>query len=239
MDLIAGLLVAIPIAYCAARVGRLTAAGAAAGVIVAGIVYAGFLLAGYAVLAMALVSTIAASRIRERSPSLASPERRGAGNILANCSVGTMAALLEVARRGELGFSSELVDLHPDVLSLWFVTAIAAGASDTVASEIGQAFAPAPRSVLSWQIVPPGTPGAVSLAGLLAGITAAAIIAMPAAGLWLIPWRDLALVIVACTAGAMLESLVAANYESRGMIGSHALNVINTAAAGVVAVLLK
>jgi uncharacterized protein (TIGR00297 family) len=158
---------------------------------------------------------------------------------MANCGVGTIAALLEVVRRGELGIASGLVDLHPDVLSLWFVTAIAAGASDTVASEIGQAFADAPRSALTWRKVTPGTAGAVSVIGLIAGMGAAAAIAAPAALFWLILWRDVAIVVAACTAGAMLESVLAASYEARGDGGNHTLNVINTAAASAVAILLK
>ena len=240
MDFLAGLAVAIPIAYVAARVGRITPSGATVGVAVAAVAYAAFGLAGFAVLGMALGSTILASRIRGRSRSLTPLEIRGAGNVFANCAVGTAATLLEVARRGELGVGFALLDgLHPEVLSLWFVTAIAAGASDTVASEIGQSFGGAPRAILSRQIVAPGTPGAVTRIGLVAGAAAAAVIAAPAAALWLILWRDVAIVVLGCAAGALLESVLAASYEARGVIGNNALNLLNTAAASMVALALK
>ena len=65
--------------------------------------------------------------------------------------------------------------------ALVMVTAIAAGASDTVASEIGKAWGGQPRSFPTFRAAPPGTPGAVSVVGTIAGIAAAALIAALAA----------------------------------------------------------
>ena len=54
--------------------------------------------------------------------------RRGAGNAIANTGLATVAALLAVST------------LHRDLALLAFVTALAAGGSDTIASEIGKAW---------------------------------------------------------------------------------------------------
>ena len=182
LDVLGGVIVSLPVALIAWRVHAVTAGGAAAGFICAVLVYLGSFLAGLAVLGVALILTIAASRVgRARKAALRIAEerqgQRGAGNIVANCGVGAVAGLLAALSSewsGEAG-------------ALMLVTAIAAGASDTVSSEIGKAYGGQPRAVPSLRAVPPGTPGAVSIVGTLAGMAAAALIAWPAVILWLLP----------------------------------------------------
>jgi uncharacterized protein (TIGR00297 family) len=225
-----GAIVSLPLAFIVWRRGRITANGAMVGVLLAGVVYAGMYLAGLAVLLAALALTLGSTWIgRERKTRLGIAEdhggRRGAANVIANCVVGAAAAASE----------AWTYVLSSDLNAAIFVAGIAAGASDTVASEVGKAWGGRPRSFPAWRAVPAGTPGAISLAGTVAGIVAAALIALPAAGLWLIPPGYLAPIVAACTCGAFIESALATRFEARGIIGNHALNLINTAAAALLA----
>jgi len=109
------------------------------------------------------------------------------------------------------------------------VTGLAAGASDTVASDVGKAFGGQPRAFPSFHAVAPGTPGAVTIVGTLAGLVAAAVIAWPAVILWLLPADRIPVVVGACTAGAFIESTLASRLETKGVLGNNALNLLNTA----------
>ena len=59
---------------------------------------------------------------------------------------------------------------------LAMAAALSEAAADTVSSELGQAFSEKARLITTWSLVPPGTDGAVSLAGTLAGVIAAGIV---------------------------------------------------------------
>ena len=229
MDLATGLMISIPIALLALKVGNLTIGAAITGVGFATIIYAGFYLGGLVVLAIALALTIASSRInRSRAPHREAPrgERRGVGNIMANCLVGTLGALLEVF---SFNWGSELA-------AVWFVAGIVAGASDTVASEIGKMWGGTPRSFPTWRPAPSGTPGAISFVGTVAGVAAAAIMTGAAVAMWLIPARLVAPIVAACTAGAFAESALSTRFEADGVLDNNTLNVLNTAIAAGLAV---
>lgn len=229
MDLATGLLISFPIALLALRVGNITIGGAITGVVFAAIIYAGFYLGGLVVLAIALAFTIASSRIdRSKAPQreAARGERRGVGNIVANCLVGTLGAMLEVF---SFNWGSELA-------AVWLVAGIVAGASDSVASEVGKAWGGTPRAFPTWRPVPAGTPGAISFVGTAAGVAAATIMAAAAVAMWLIPARLVAPVVAACTVGAFAESALSTRFEADGVLDNNTLNFLNTAIAAGLAV---
>ena len=87
--------------------------------------------------------------------------RRGAGNAFANTGVAAIAAVL-----------SALTYATGPALAA-FVAALAAGGSDTAASEIGKAWGRRTYLVPTFRRVPPGTSGAVSLEGTAAGLIGA------------------------------------------------------------------
>jgi uncharacterized protein (TIGR00297 family) len=230
-DLVTGAVVSLPLAWIVWRRGAVTPAGAAVGVIFAGVIYAGMYLAGLAVLLVALLLTLASSRAGLQAKTAAGIAeehggRRGAPNVIANCLIGTGAAALEA---WFYGFGS-------DLNGALYVAAIAAGASDTVASEIGKAWGGTPRSFPTWRRVPAGTPGAISLAGTAAGVAAAALIAAPAVLLFLIPVRFVLPIVAASMVAAFVESTLATRFGRR-ILSTHALNLINTSTAAFVAVL--
>ncbi|MBA3271296.1 MAG: DUF92 domain-containing protein [Acidobacteria bacterium] len=227
LDLRAGLVLGMPVAYVARRVGGISASGAVTGVVFAAVIYAAFYVSGLIVVGLALAVTVACSRAgRGQQPMTAGRgERRGAGNIIANCLVGTLGAVLEL-----FNFTWGL-----ELTAVWFVAGIAAGASDTVASELGKSFGGRPRVFPTWRRVTAGTPGAISIAGTAAGILGAALIASPGAVMWLIPWSSVGPIVLACTAGAFVESALATTLEGGGVLDNNALNFINTAVAATLA----
>lgn len=226
-----GVVFSAPPALLAWRAGAVTAGGAITGFVLAVVIFAGLMFGGLVVLGVSLALTIASSRVgRARKTALGIDEdrggRRGFSNILANCLVGAAgAALCFLAPAGhETTFGP-----------LMMVTGIAAGASDSVASEIGKAFGGRPRQFPSFEPAPPGTPGAVTAIGTVAGVVAAVVIASSAVPYWL-PIRDVPLVVLACTCGAFAESALATRFESRHVLDNNVLNLLNTAVAAGVAV---
>lgn len=149
--------------------------------------------------------------------------RRGAGNALANCVVAAVAAIVAVT------------SAHQATAWLALVTGLTAGAADTVASEIGKAWGRRTWLVVGFRPVPPGTSGAISLAGTVANAVAALGLAGLGAALGLIPATLVPLVVVAALAGAFVESALGATLEHRGILNNDLLNFINTAVAVAVA----
>lgn len=152
--------------------------------------------------------------------------RRGAGNALANTGIAAVAAVLSA------------LTYAGDASRLAFVTALAAGGSDTVASEIGKAWGR--RTVLfpSLTRVPPGTSGAISAEGTAAGIAAAVVLGALGAAAHLIPVSTLPIVVLAATIGSLAESLMGATLEARGIVNNDVLNFANTAIAALTAIYL-
>src|SRR5262249_50428972 len=101
--------------------------------------------------------------------------RRGAGNAIANCGVATAAAIAAIATP------------HTRAALVALVASLAAGGSDTVASEIGKAWGRSTFLVTSFGRGKPGTPGAMSLEGTAAGLIAAFALAAIGVAAGLIP----------------------------------------------------
>src|SRR6185436_20807473 len=125
----------------------------------------------------------------------------------------------------------------PDrALSLFaLVAALTAGGSDTVASEIGKAWGRSTFLVTTLSRVRPGTPGAMSLEGTAAGMLAALALAAVGVAFDLVPGSATLAIVVAATAGALVESALGATLEGPGILNNDMLNFINTAIAAAVA----
>jgi uncharacterized protein (TIGR00297 family) len=229
IDALTGAAISLPFALMTIRARRVSTGGAAAGTCIAGIAYAGMYLGGLIVLGVALALTLGSSRVarrRQAGTAVEVSERRAVGNVIANCLIGTLGAAAE-------RFSS---DWTLALTATWFVAGIAAGASDTVASEIGRRFGGVPRSFPTWRRVAPGASGGVTIVGTVAGAAAAAVIAAPAALMWLLPWATVPVVVAACTIASLVESALATAFEASGILDNNALNVLNTAVAASLAV---
>ena len=149
--------------------------------------------------------------------------RRGAGNAIANCGVAAIAAIVA------------LTTPYTTQALVALVAALTAGGSDTVASEIGKAWGRSTFLVTTLSRVRPGTPGAMSLEGTAAGILAALALAAVGVAFDLVPGSATLAIVVAATAGALVESALGATLEGPGILNNDMLNFINTAVAAAVA----
>ncbi|MGH9531736.1 MAG: DUF92 domain-containing protein, partial [Terriglobales bacterium] len=121
--------------------------------------------------------------------------------------------------------------------AIWIAAAAAAmaeAAADTVSSELGQAAGGPTYLITSLRAVPPGTNGGVSLAGTLAAVLAAAIVAGTCAAFGVVTGRQAAVVTGAAVVGMFADSFLGATAEPRGLLNNNQVNLAGTlVAAGV------
>jgi uncharacterized protein (TIGR00297 family) len=152
---------------------------------------------------------------------------RGSGNVLANSLVALVAVLGAEASQGYFGTESTL-------FLFVFAGAIAAAMSDTFSSEFGGLF-DNPRLITTFERVEPGTDGAVTWQGEVAGLVGAGLIALLTGGLFpTVALPGTAVVLAAGSVGMTIDSLLGATVEG-GAIGNQTVNLLATAGAAVVA----
>jgi uncharacterized protein (TIGR00297 family) len=123
----------------------------------------------------------------------------------------------------------------PAILFTVGLAALAEAAADTVSSEVGQVLGGQPRMITTLRRVEPGTDGAVSLIGTMAGVAAALIVA--AVGAWALGGGR-TMFMVSCAGGVFglfFDSLLGATLERRGWLNNDAVNFMSTASAAVFA----
>jgi uncharacterized protein (TIGR00297 family) len=211
--------------------GAVTWSGVFAGGAIGIAIYLGAGWEGWVMLLATFAAAVITSKIGwERKKALGIEEdregRRGAGNALANCLVAAVAAIVAIT--------------SPYQAAAWIalVTALTAGAADTVASEIGKAWGRRTFLVAGFRPVPPGTSGAISLEGTIANVVAAFALAALGAALGLIPTGAIPHVLTGALAGSFVESGLGATLEKPGILNNDLLNFIGTAVAVVVALTL-
>ena len=225
-SLLAGIAVPAVFATLAYRLGMVSRGGALGGFVVAALIYWGLGWRGFVVLALFVVGGSVLTRLgykrKERSGTAESGGgRRGARNALANAGVAVACALLAA------------LTPYPEAFATAFVASLGAAFADTAESEVGPFYSRAPRLVTTFVRVPPGTDGAISLPGTLAGFFAAALTA--ALGLWLGLVGDVSgalLVTLAAFLGTVVDSLIGALAPR---LGNELTNVACTLAAAVLA----
>ena len=221
----------VAVAWLGHRAGTVTSTGAVAGAIIGIAIAVTTGWPGWVLLLATFLAASVSSRLGLRRKTLLGIAeerggRRGAGNAIANTGFATVAGLLSVLTRAR------------DPALLAFVTALAAGGSDTIASEIGKAWGRRTHLVSTFRRVAPGTPGAMSLEGTVAGIAGACLLAALAIQVGLIPPGALLAVVAGATIGSLVESLLSATLEGPGILNNDMLNFLNTAAAAAAAVVV-
>ncbi|WP_123533735.1 DUF92 domain-containing protein [Halosimplex salinum] len=154
---------------------------------------------------------------------------RGSGNVLANSLVGLFAVLGAAA-------SPTLTQLPPELFLFAFAGSIAAAMSDTLSSEIGGVF-DEPRLITTFERVEPGTDGAVTWQGELAGLTGAFLIAGIAVTTFeTVGTVGAGIVVFGGVVGMTVDSLLGATVEGL-VLENEGVNFFATLAAGVAAAL--
>jgi uncharacterized protein (TIGR00297 family) len=189
---------------------------------------------------LAFAATRAGRRKKERLGTAEARRGRSAAQVAANLGLAALAASEPV--RIWLSNSRWLpVAARTETLMLAMaLAALAEAAADTVSSEIGQVLGGRPRMITSMRSVEPGTDGAVSVAGTLAGVVAAAIVA--GAGSWAMrgDWNLFKLSCAGAIFGLVFDSLLGGTLEKKGWLNNDAVNFLSTAsAAGLVLLLLS
>ncbi len=152
---------------------------------------------------------------------------RGSSNVLANSAVALAAVL------GYAAGSADLLPVPPDPFLFAFAGSLATALSDTLSSEVGGVF-DTPRLITTLKPVDPGTDGAVTWQGELAGIAGAAAVAgivyalFPAVGL-----AGAAVVVAAGVVGMTVDSLLGATIEG-GVVGNQGVNFLATLSGALV-----
>ncbi|MGD0509087.1 MAG: DUF92 domain-containing protein, partial [Terriglobales bacterium] len=122
-----------------------------------------------------------------------------------------VSANLSVAALGSVFFSAT-------GNRVWLVAALAAlteAAIDTVASEIGQCRGPDARLITTWERVPAGTDGGITIPGSAAGMVAGLVIVGVAAWGGLLPKSQLWILVGAGFTGMLFDSILGATLQRR------------------------
>lgn len=177
LQLILGILLAAVVAFGAYRLNSLDRSGAFAAFVLGGLVFGLGGLAWASVLLVFFVTSSGLSRLLKSRKVSAEKDfskgsRRDAWQVAANGGVAGVAAVL--------GF------IFPQSVYPWvlFAASFAAANADTWATELGVLSKKWPRSIITWQRVPPGTSGGISATGTLAALTGAMLIALTAWIAW-------------------------------------------------------
>ncbi len=225
-QLLAALIVTALFAALAYAFGMVSRGGALGGFVVGTAIYTSLGPRGFAVLALfvvggSLLTRLGYGRKQSSGTAEAGSGRRGARNALANCGVAVACALIAAATSS-------------DAFTAAFVASLGAAFADTAESEVGQLYGRAPRLITTLREVPPGTDGAVSIPGTLAGIAAAGLSASLGLAVGLIAAPDIALLVaLAAFLGTVTDSLLGALAPR---VGNELTNVLCTLAAAALTV---
>jgi len=180
----------------------------------------------FATLAVLFLMTWVATRLGyRRKLALGLAERREGRNawqILANLAVAALGLFVF----GATGNRVWLVAM---------VAALAEAATDTVASEIGQYRRPDARLITTWERVPTGTDGGITIPGSIAGSAAGLVVAAVATAGGMLPQAQLWIPVTAGFAGMLIDSILGATLQRRGWISNQVVNFFATMAAGALA----
>ncbi|UWZ83162.1 DUF92 domain-containing protein [Occallatibacter riparius] len=193
------------------------------------------------VLAFMVITSLATRYGRDRKQRLGTAEDkhgRVAAQVAANLGVATLAfdPWLHVWLINSGLFYTRGIAPMPIVAPA--LAALAEAAADTVSSEIGQVLGGRPFMLTTFRRVDPGTDGAISLAGTLAGILAAAAVA--ASGAWALHGsvRVFLLSWIGGIFGLFFDSLLGATVERARWLNNDAVNFLSTASAAVFTLVL-
>ena len=152
---------------------------------------------------------------------------RGSGNVLGNSAVALAAVV------GYAAVDAGYVPLAQEVYLYAFVGSLSTAMSDTLSSEIGAVYDD-PRLVTTFERVEPGTDGAITWQGELAGFFGAALVAGVAFALF--PGVDAAgagVVFAAGVVGMTADSVLGATIED-AFLGNQGVNFLATLVGALV-----
>ena len=121
---------------------------------------------------------------------------------------------------------------HEGAFLIALIAAFAEAAGDTVSSEIGQWISPRAYLITTFRPVPAGQNGGVSVGGSVAGFLASALIVAVGYGMGLCGRGGAALALSGAVAGNLLDSVLGATLERRGLVTNGIVNFAASSFAG-------
>lgn len=214
-------IISVSFAVLARGLGAITDGGALMGAAIAFLLmYAAGLWAFFPLFAVLLMTMLATRWRADRKSSMGAAERAGGRNarqVLANLGGAGLCAL-----------AAAVFPRQSALLMVGGMAVLAEAAADTVSSEVGQALSAQPRLILGFASVPPGTNGAISVEGTLAGCVAAGLVAWTASLAGIVSWHWTPIISLAGVAGMLCDSFLGANFENRGEMGNDSVNFVST-----------
>jgi uncharacterized protein (TIGR00297 family) len=145
------------------------------------------------------------------------------------------------ANLGVAGLGAAAALIHPlpgTCFAVVITAALAEATADTLASELGEVLGGQPVMVTTRRRVPPGTDGAISLAGTLAGLGGSVLVVLVATLTLRLRASDAVCAGLGAASGLFVDSLLGATAERRGWLNNDAVNFLSTFVAAVIACLL-
>jgi uncharacterized protein (TIGR00297 family) len=187
---------------------------------------------------LAFLATLVDREQKERLGTAEQRQGRTAAQVAANLGFAAIAfSELTQSWLTDSGWFSP-ASQSPTLLFAVGLAALAEAAADTVSSEIGQVLCGQPRLITTLRCVKPGTDGAVSLIGTLAGAASALLVAIAGTVSF---GGNRAMLVVSCAGGVFglfFDSLLGATLERRGWLNNDAVNFLSTASAAAFALIL-
>jgi uncharacterized protein (TIGR00297 family) len=166
----------------------------------------------------------------------AKKQRLGIGEDGRGRNAAQVAANLGIAG---LGAAAALDHLLPGAWCAVFVVgALAEATADTLASELGEVLGGEPVLLTTGRRVAPGSNGAVSVAGTLAGTGGAVVVVLVAVATLGLSLHSALSAGLGALGGLFVDSLLGATAERRGWINNDAVNFLSTVAASVLAIVV-
>jgi uncharacterized protein (TIGR00297 family) len=124
---------------------------------------------------------------------------------------------------------------HEGAFLMALIAAFAEATGDTVSSEIGQWISDRAYLITTFQPVPAGEDGGVSVGGSIAGGLASGLVVALAFGMGLCGKGGATIALAAAVGGNLLDSVLGATLERRGLITNGIVNFAGTSFAGALA----
>jgi uncharacterized protein (TIGR00297 family) len=210
---------------------KLTLAGSLTGGVVALAIFAGAGFTGISMLAsFFILSVLATSHKKAEKIKIAAnkhhPEKRNAGQVLAN---GGVAAIL--------GLLTYQIPSQTALFTVLMAAALASATADTLSSELGTVYGKRFYNIINFKPDEKGRDGVISIEGTLIGIAGATVIAVVYS--IELGWSNASFyIVIAGTIGNIADSVLGATLERKAYINNDTVNFLNTALASVTCYLL-
>jgi uncharacterized protein (TIGR00297 family) len=188
------------------------------------------------VLVLASLATLAGRKRKEALGTAEDRRGRAASQVAANLGIAAIVSETLVqnwlTKQAWLPISRQ----SPEMVFAVGLAALSEAAADTVSSELGQVLSGQPRMITTLRRVHPGTDGAISVGGTVAGILAAGIVAGAGTKALGGGWPMLTVSWSGGVFGLFFDSVLGATFEQRGWLNNDGVNFLSTASAAVFAI---